>query len=291
MGGIADDQRAFAADGEDLLLFYYEMSVTSADASLRRLAAARGHELALRWFGLHPVVPAGASPDALLMLAGGAWVSERFGVPAGGLRKAIRRAAPAYSAKDFLGFDAALGPPPSILSVKARYDMWCDALITAYTGDLIGARFGATYAQVIRWLPAMRPYPPPVMQSEFDAVTYSITHAIYTLNRYNVYAVDRDCLGPEFTWLTGHLPDVIRLKDAETTGEFLDTLRSFGMTDADAPVRAGVEFLLSAQNADGSWGDPNGTDTYTRYHSTWTAIDGLREYRCKRARACPLPAR
>jgi hypothetical protein len=39
-----------------------------------------------------------------------------------------------------------------------------------------------------------------------------------------------------------------------------------------------MQFLLSRQNPDGSWGDMNETDIYHRYHPTWTAIDGLRRY-------------
>jgi hypothetical protein len=73
-------------------------------------------------------------------------------------------------------------------------------------------------------------------------------------------------------------------------GEFLDTLRAFGMTDRDPEIQQGVQFLLSTQNPDGSWGDPRGKDIYNRYHSTWTAVDGLLDYRFKPARACPVGA-
>ncbi len=62
-------------------------------------------------------------------------------------------------------------------------------------------------------------------------------------------------------------------------GEFLDSLRAFGLEDTHPLIRTGVEFLLSSQNADGSWGDPGAKDVYHRYHPTWTAIDGLRQYR------------
>jgi squalene cyclase len=43
-------------------------------------------------------------------------------------------------------------------------------------------------------------------------------------------------------------------------------------------MRAGIEFLLSRQNDDGSWGDRDSRSIYTRYHSTWTAMNGLMEY-------------
>jgi hypothetical protein len=39
-----------------------------------------------------------------------------------------------------------------------------------------------------------------------------------------------------------------------------------------------MDYLLATQNPDGSWGDVEAEDIYDRYHPTWTAIDGLREY-------------
>jgi hypothetical protein len=267
MDRVADDPKAFADYGDDLLHFYAELSVTSPAA--RR----KGHELALRWVRAHPWVPAHATPDELLALSTGAVSAQRLGVPDTGLRKAVRSAARQYSRKELVGFDVTREPP-------ASYDQWCDALITAYTEDLISKE------AVLRWLPSMRPYPKPERTREFYSVTYAITHTIYVLNDYGIYAMDRDCYRAEFEYLRAHLPDAVRLRDPETTGEFLDTLRAFGMTDQDPQIRQGVNFLLETQNPDGSWGDPNEPDIYTRYHSTWTAIDGLRQYRFQPRRAC-----
>jgi len=55
-------------------------------------------------------------------------------------------------------------------------------------------------------------------------------------------------------------------------------LRGFGMTTRDPLIQRGFSLLLSAQNPDGSWGDPKDRDVYNRYHPTWTVIDGLRDY-------------
>jgi hypothetical protein len=257
MDRMADNPKVFADYGDDLLHFYAEVG------------APKGHELALRWVKAHQSVPAHATPDELLALSTGAWSAEHLGVSAKGLREAVRRQARKYTSKEMLGFDMAHEPP-------ATFDMWCDALITSFTGDLVSSK------AVLRWLPAMRPYP-----SASDSVTYAITHTIYVLNGYGVYAMDRKCFEPEFEYLRGHLPNAIREQDPEVTGEFLDTLRAFGMTDSDPLIRQGVTFLLAKQNPDGSWGDPNESDIYTRYHSTWTAIDGLRQYHFKPARGCP----
>jgi hypothetical protein len=54
-------------------------------------------------------------------------------------------------------------------------------------------------------------------------------------------------------------------------------------------MRSGFDFLLSRQNPDGSWGITKTTDIDRRYHSTWTAVDGLREYRWTRVLPCVAP--
>jgi hypothetical protein len=48
-----------------------------------------------------------------------------------------------------------------------------------------------------------------------------------------------------------------------------------------------VEYLLSAQNPDGSWGDPADKDLYSRYHTTWTGQGAIQEFRWKKVLACP----
>ena len=79
----------------------------------------------------------------------------------------------------------------------------------------------------------------------------------------------------------------MRAGDPEMLGEIVDSLKAFGLTEAHPLVREGVEYLLAAQNADGSWGPTDG-DVYARYHSTWTALDGLRPY-APRARGLSFP--
>jgi hypothetical protein len=59
----------------------------------------------------------------------------------------------------------------------------------------------------------------------------------------------------------------------------MDSLRSFGLTSRHPLMREGTDYLLARQNPDGSWGDLETENIYQRYHPTWTAMDGLREYR------------
>jgi hypothetical protein len=126
----------------------------------------------------------------------------------------------------------------------------------------------------------MRPYPEraSISTGTFIDVNNAITHVIYTLNDYNRYLLSPAWLPEEYQYLKSNLEEAVKLQDPETLGEFLDTLRDFGMTERDALIRVGVDYALSKQNPDGSWGDLTDSDIYNRYHATWTAIDGLREY-------------
>ena len=86
-------------------------------------------------------------------------------------------------------------------------------------------------------------------------------------------------LPQEFTYLKENLGEAIALHDPETMGEFLDTLKSFGLNGSDEVIRTGITYLLDTQRADGTWSDPKEKDPYTLYHSAWTAIDGLKDCR------------
>jgi hypothetical protein len=270
---------------------------------------AMGRERAEVWSrenaSLAENAPAGDIDD----MAFGAYVSEKLGCPNPRLKEQIRRAAPRYTAQDYLKFDAWHEPPPADvpedcrkcglanhrgatvcsrcggpLKFRSRYDVWFDALITAYTGDRYGVVLGAPYSQVIRWLPSMRPYRTrqESSDSEYYSTVYSITHVVYTMNDYSKHRVSPKSLPDEFAYLKANAREAILMRDPETMGEFMDTLKSFGLHDRDPLIRSGMDFLLSKQNPDGSWGDPKTDDIYLRYHPTWTAIDGLRDYKWKR---------
>jgi squalene cyclase len=127
----------------------------------------------------------------------------------------------------------------------------------------------------------MRPYPlaSKLDEDHFDDVIYAITHVVYTLDDYEYYSLTPQSLPQEHDYLKRNLRRaMLKYEDGEILGEFLDTLRAFGHDESEPDMRAAVEYLLKHQNSDGSWGDPEEEDIYTRYHATWTAIDGLREY-------------
>jgi hypothetical protein len=301
----ASDPAVFADWGHDLLWCFYSISATAKNPKLRETALKMGHERALEWRRTHPLVPAKTDVDEVSNLLFGSDAADRLGARDPDFKQQLRQAVRSFSVTDFLLFDPAKEPPPSDvprqcakcqhwndrgvtvcrrcgapLSMRSRYDVWADALITTYSGEIYGVPLGGPYRDVIRWLPVMRPYPAraTLSTSAFYDVTNAITHIIYTLNDYNRYLLSPEWLPQEYRYLTSNLEEAVKLQDPESLGEFLDTLRDFGMTEKDALIRIGVDYALSKQNPDGSWGDLSDPDIYNRYHATWTAIDGLREY-------------
>ncbi len=298
----ASDRHNFADYGYDLLWCFYTISATAKNPKLRRVAREMGHERALAWRRVHATMPRGLSSDEVVDLIFGSDAADRLGVRDPAMKHYLRRMAARYTVVDFLLFDPTREPPPSDipkdcgkcdrhnarghtmcrycgdpLEMRDRYDVWTEALITTYTGDNYGVTLGARYSDVIRWIHVMRPYPSgaSLKTAAFFNVASAVTHVVYTLNDYGVHRLSPKWLPQEYQYLKTNLEEMMKRQDPEMVGEFLDTLRAFGMTEADPLIRKGGKYLLSTQNADGSWGGP---DVYNRYHSTWTALDGLRLY-------------
>jgi hypothetical protein len=128
---------------------------------------------------------------------------------------------------------------------------------------------------VVRWLPRLRPYTGYDGDTEFD-IFYSVTHVIYTLNRYHERRVAASLLPQEFRFIRRKLAEAMVSNDPEMVGEALDCLKAAGL-ERDPQVAKGIEYLVLTQRPDGTWGDDD-DDVYTAYHAAWTAIDGLRDY-------------
>jgi len=300
---IASKPEHFSRFGHDLIFCFYTISNTAKNAKLRALA----HDLVMRyarqWRHDNPDPP-GADPDALFLFAEGAAVADRtLGLDAA-LKQRVRLAAEPFSVVDFLRFDPGHEPPPkdipeacskcnfqnprgadicqkcqTPLTFHSPYDIWLDSLIMTHESDSYGIKLGASYPEALQWISRMRPYPPPGNDEQaFDDVAYTVTHIVYTLNDYHTYRLSPAWLPQEFRYLKRNIRVAERYQDWELVGEFMDALRAFGVDESAPEIRDGMSYLLSHQNSDGSWGNMDDDDIYTRYHSTWTAIDGLREY-------------
>lgn len=305
-------QENFKEYGFDYLGCFHCLASTSKDRKLRKRARDLGRERALKWRRQNSKVPRNPQPDDITNLVFGSYGAHCLGLPDNQLKQDLRKAATKFTATDYFYFDPATEPPPSDvpdecdcgasnprgrktcqkckrrLTMMTRYVVWQDALIRTYMGDRYGVRLGVPYAEVIKWLPSMRPYPKFVNAEDmefYDAV-YAVTHVVYSLNSYSCYQLSPRWLPAEYSFLKQNLTRAIFMEDPETMGEFLDALKSFGLGEDHPLIRKGVDFLLATQNADGSWGDVEAEDIYQRYHPTWTAVDGLREYAWRGQRLC-----
>ncbi len=304
LGRVAAEPKYFARWGHDLIWCFYTISVTAKSEEVRTMARTMGQEHARQWRHDHPEPPTTGADELFNFVSGEKSADLLLGDSDPALRLRVQAAASRFSAVDFLGFDPKIEPPPSDIPAscegcsahearhtpcpkctskdfRSKYAVWLDALIITYSGKMYGVPLGATYEDVLRWITVMRPYPQASKMDEdhFDDVVYAITHVVYTLDDYEYYSLSPQRLPQEHEFLKRNLRRAMRrYDDGEILGEFLDTLRAFGHDESEPDMRAAVEYLLRHQNPDGSWGEPNEEDVYTRYHATWTAIDGLREY-------------
>jgi hypothetical protein len=265
-----------------------------------------GRERARAWRATHRELPAEADAGTVADFAFGDDAATSLGLPDARLRRQLRRAAARFTARDFMLFDPVSEPPPSDvpeecefdraahergskdcrrcgrpLRMRTRHDVWYDALIAAYVSERAGVPVGASYAEVFRWLPSLRPYrgSEAGRNSEFYDTVYALTHVVYTLNDYGQRRLSPRWLPREFEFLRANVREAVALGDADMLGEFLDSLRAFGLTEDDPALREGLEYLLANQNADGSWGDASQRDVYLRYHPTWGGVAALSNYR------------
>lgn len=302
---LACEPQTFTEWGHDLLWCFYTISTTAKNGKLREIARRIGIEHAQRW-RIQFTEPPANDVESLIRFVYGTDIADKLlGDSDKELKRRIEAAVQHFTAIDFLCFDPRHEPPPkdlpeqcpecdhksargatacekckAPLCFRSAYDIWLDSLVTTYSGDAYGIQLGASYPEALRWISVMRPYAAPEHsdQEQFDDVSYAITHIIYTLNEYGKYRLSPAWLPQEYRYLRTHISEAERYQDWETLGEFLDTLRAFGLDESDVEIQIGMDYLLSHQNPDGSWGDSDDPDVYNRYHSTWTAIDGLREY-------------
>lgn len=292
--------------GSGLLYCTSFMAATAADAALRQ----RARRLAVAAFrswqkanGAQPLDDASTLAAHIQSYDAASRVGLRFA----DMRVHLRRRAREHAPEDFLWFDPAVEPPPNdvpelcschaqnLRAVRRCFicgkklermsaaRVWYLCFTLAYCGDRLGVTLGRRYVDAMQWLPQMRRYRGPSrdVTAFYDSV-YAATHVVYTLNDYGRYLLDPAWLPHEYYFLASHLEHALATNDPDVVGEFLDSLRAFGHTAEDQAIRYAMNYLIETQNRDGSWGAREGTITYRRFHATWAAIDGLRDFRWKR---------
>lgn len=294
-----------ASLGSALLYALSFMATTAADAYVRAYA----RRLALRsyafWKWNQGRLPDDAGADTICEFVHAIGALERLGVRFPALKRRLRRAARRFEASAYLWFNPEREAPPtdvpepcacgatnprrtrrcvnpdcrSKLEPMSPLRLWTLSLTSAYCGDRNGVPFGVEYEDMMRWLPQMRCYQPlrRGVAPFYDSV-YAISHVVYTLNDYGIWLLDPRLLPHEYEFLVEHLESALAVGDPDMVGEFMDSLRAFGLDHDDAHVAAGLEFLIASQNRDGSWGTQEPDLDYPRFHATWAALDGLRDF-------------
>jgi Squalene-hopene cyclase C-terminal domain len=303
--GISCQPRHFAKCADDLLYFFYHVGRTARDTTLRRMSRDMARESFSRWQNSQQTLPSNPDPDTIIDYFHAGSTAEQFGVRNPALKRQIRQAISRFTAGDFLWFDPhreapAEDVPESCdyceswnargrkrcihcrrrLTMMTRYQVWYYSLIRTYCAHVYGIALGAAYEDVFKWLSALHPYRgrDGGANPDFADSIYAISHVVYTLNDYGSFLLSPDWLPQEFAFLRDNVKEAVALDDPDMTGEMLDSLMAFGLTDQDKVMREGIDYLLERQNPDGSWGDVKSRDLYCRYHPTWSAIDGLREF-------------
>ncbi len=302
---IAGQAAVLSRLGSGFLYCTAFMATTAADPLLVR----RARRLAMRALSARndvwnqPLEP--TTSDELAELVHGHLAGHRLGIRFPRRVAGLRDHAARFDATSLLGWTPGKEPPPvglrsrcecgwcsparaatcrnpdcrEPLVLQSRRRTWCLALVAAYCGERLGVRLGGRFAEVLAWLPELPDYPTPQrgLGGFYDAA-YAVTHVVYTLNDFGRHQLDPAWLPREYEFLRRHLEYVIDLDDPDLLGEFLDTLRAFGSADDHPAIRAGMLRLLAGQNRDGSWGSTDDGDPYRRFHATWAAIDGLRDF-------------
>jgi len=300
LGRLASRKSTFARYSGHLLPAFYFIATTSRDAALRRAALIAGRERARhwkqQWHARRQKLDAGTVLDAL----SAGYAAEQLGIPHRRIRRELEAAISRFSTLELLGFDPLSEPIPRDipedcecgavnargrhrcrscrrrLAPRSRYEVWYTALISLYFCERYGLQLPVRYADVMSLLPTLRPYPGQRSHCYRDAI-YAVTHIVYTLNDYNRSKVPARLLRRERAFLKASLPWAIRQGEPDTVGEIVDSLAGCGLADMDPLMVRGRAFLLERQCKDGGWGDED--DEYGRFHSVWTCIDGLRDYR------------
>jgi hypothetical protein len=302
----ASDPKQFQSQDGDYTYCFYSIAATARDPQLRAAAARIAPGYARKWAATRSTLPPDANADKVCHWVFGWLPASLLGEDDSKIKPELIRAAARFSPSTYLLFDPAKEPPPSDipercdydhyqnargakvcikcgrkLEIKTKYEVWLDALIISYSGDRYGVRLGGSYRDVLQWLPTMRPYPSrkETNQGDFLDILYCLTHVVYTLNDYNLYVLPHDILPEELAYMKQNLGEAIAMHDPETMGEFLDTLKGFGLDNSDPVIRTGITYLLDTQRPDGTWGPAGEKDFYNLYHAAWTAIDGLKDSR------------
>ncbi|MFH2007219.1 MAG: hypothetical protein ABI333_11580 [bacterium] len=268
---ITHAERTGAFELSDLQQVFLILRQSARDPALRRLGARVGLQLARRFLRLAPR-PKATDPVAQLFdHAAGLYFSGRLGLEASpNYRKAVQLAFQ-YASPERLFRKS---QPPN--EVRDLLDWLVDLYFPFKLGLSQPTRYTDIVARARRYTFPFGVFETP---KTLEDRTYLATHVVYVLSDFNECRLQETQLRPLVRFLEKAARVYLAMDDVETLGEIADALKIVGRGYRCPLLRKILGRLLQRQNGDGSWGDIHSKDSYKRYHTTWTAFNGLLEYR------------
>ncbi|MBV1910726.1 MAG: hypothetical protein KUG78_15590 [Kangiellaceae bacterium] len=287
----------------DILFLLNHIAITSDDSNTRTQAKTTGKRLAKLWRE-HQTVPRNIEKRFSMLIADQA--AEELGIVDTDYHYRLHSSFSKTDVYDILGFDPKQEPPPIDIPDKCGfcgfedvrgkrfckvcrkklimidpYDVWVNALIFTHHLKLYGPIERDLYEPTVSWINVMRPYPTGnyLDSSRVFHAAYAVTHVVYTLSNYHQSQITPAKLKPEIVFLKKMLKQALQAEDCDLLGECIDSLSALAMSKVD--LKSARDFLISAQNIDGSWGTTSDI-LHRRIHTTWTAMDAIRSYRVYR---------
>jgi len=289
----------FSAYDGHLMLAFALIGTTSRDPVLSQRAVEMGRNRALHWVRQWPLIQRSLNVDTVLQQVIACDASQRLGVASKHIARDLRTLMNGYSTAGLLYFDAAVEQAPDdipedcgcgypnvrgcqsctgcrrALQTRSRYEVWYYALTSAYFCRRQAMPVQVRTEDIMRHLVHLRPYPEPGAPDHYQAI-YAASHTVYVLNDYGRARLSPRLLPLEKDFLERNMSWALDQGEPDTVGEIIDSLLALGVPASDRLIVAGRSLLLDTQQADGGWGDE--ADDYGRFHTLWTAIDGLREH-------------
>jgi len=113
----------------------------------------------------------------------------------------------------------------------------------------------------------------------FREHSYFVTHKIFTKSEWCLYSLIPEEWLFEISFMKFNLPNFIKVRDIEITGEFVQALKSAGISELDEDIQWATKFLISTQHSDGSWLECEINDR--KYHATVCAVGALLDHNYK----------
>mmetsp|Transcript_11241 Transcript_11241/g.16817 ORF Transcript_11241/g.16817 Transcript_11241/m.16817 type:complete len:760 (-) Transcript_11241:172-2451(-) len=173
----------------------------------------------------------------------------------------------------------------SELSETPDYEAMCEAVVWTSVFEDINIPVSACdgLARLEHILPLIEPLRPyrdltQIGRDLFRLQCYFITHLVFILGGWGKRSLRpyRMLLAEELTFLSVNMSTVIRMKDPELVGEFVQALHILGLHDSDPIIEFGHRYLLRTAGST-CWAKQK-ENFYKRYHSAYCGIIGLTDF-------------